>query len=176
MSLVALSVIVLAGCGDGPGTTGTSARTVTSVAQAPAATATTSTGPVTPRASASGITVARESGANDRFRSGGRSWRGCGTTINNNNNGYDLYAVAVSGQVGCAAGTAVIRALSLQVQRREAAGEDCFPGYCHADGTRPTTVKGYRCSSTDHGDVSISLSIVCRQGDRYVSAGAADDE
>jgi hypothetical protein len=41
---------------------------------------------------------------------------------------------------------------------------------------RPTTVAGYRCDATDHGDVSISLDIVCRRGDRYVTAGAADDE
>ena len=99
----------------------------------------------------------------------------------NSKTGYDLYAVAVSGAVGCRAAVAVIRALSDQVQRREAAAEpglDCFPGYCRGDDgvPRPTSVAGYRCDATDSGDVSILLFIVCRDGKRFVSAGAADDE
>lgn len=99
----------------------------------------------------------------------------------NSKTGYDLYGIAASGPLSCPAAIAVIKALSEQVQRREAAAEpgvDCFPGYCRGVDGRPrrTSVAGYRCRATDSGDVSILFSIVCRDGNRYVSAGAADDE
>lgn len=99
----------------------------------------------------------------------------------NRKTGYDLYAIAFSGSGSCRGAVAVIKALSAQVQRREAAAEagvDCFPGYCRGDDgiPRPTSVLGYRCDATNEGDVSILVSIRCRDGNRLVRAAAADDE
>lgn len=90
--------------------------------------------------------------------------------------GDDLYGISVSGPVDCAAAISVFTALAEYVQQHQTATNDCFPGYCDPGDPRPTLVAGYRCKATDHGDVSISLSIVCRRGSRYVSAGAAYDE
>ncbi len=168
LAVVGLSLMI-AGCGEDTDSAATGARTVASVAQ--------QTAPAAPRPSSSEVTVSHDgSGATSRFRAGGRSWRACETTVYNTKSGYDLYAIAVSGPLGCAAGAAVMSALSRQVRRRESAGEDCFPGYCRAADPRRTNAAGYRCDATDHGDVSIALSIVCRHGKRHVSAGAADDE
>lgn len=168
--VAAVSLIALTGCGDTPRVTTTGARPATQAVPTPSTTA------ATPRDAGAEVTVSHDGSRGARYRSGGRSWQSCGTTVYEQEAGDDLYGIAVSGPVSCTAGTAVMIALARQVQRHVAAGEDCFPGYCTADHRRPTTVTGYHCSATDHGDVSISLSILCRHGNRYVSAGAADDE
>jgi hypothetical protein len=163
LALVALALMTLAGCGDrSPG-----------ASEAPAIPV-TGTSPAAPPASPTDVSVTRDRAGPD-YRAHGRTWRDCGTTVYES--GDDLYGIAVSGPLDCEAGTNVMKALARQVQRRgSATGKDCFPGYCYAGDPRPTTVAGYRCDATDHGDVSISLDIVCRRGDRYVTAGAADDE
>lgn len=179
-AIAALTLLTLAGCGDAT----PSARPTTAARQAPAtATTPASTMPAAarpvpaPAPAPAEVTVTRDPPGPD-YRSGGRTWRSCGTTVYQG--GDDLYGISVSGPLDCDAGTDVMKALARQVQRRGAAatdsGTDCFPGYCYSGDPQPTTVAGYRCTATDHGDVSISLSILCRRGDRYVSAGAADDE
>lgn len=98
----------------------------------------------------------------------------------NRRTGEDLYGISFSGAGNCTGAVAVTSALSVQARRRAAeGGVDCFPGYCRTedDGQPiPTTVLGYRCNATDSGDVSILPFIICRDGNRYVSAGAADNE
>lgn len=174
-AIAALTLLTLAGCGDAA----PSARTTTTHAAAAPATTATSTAPAAalPAPSPADVTVTQDPPGPD-YRSGGRTWRSCGTTVSQG--GDDLYGISVSGPLDCDAGTNVMKALARQVQRRGAAatdaGTDCFPGYCYSGDPQPTTVAGYRCDATDHGDVSISLSILCRRGDRSVSAGAADDE
>lgn len=173
-AIAALTLITLAaGCGDAT----PSARITTTDREARATATATSTTPAAARPAPGPVTVTRDR-PGPNYRSGGRTWRSCGTTVYQG--GDDLYGISVSGPLDCDAGTDVMKALARQVQRRGAAatdsGTDCFPGYCYSGDPQPTTVAGYRCTATDHGDVSISLSILCRRVDRYVSAGAADDE
>lgn len=168
---VGVCLVSVAACGDEP-RKGVDARTTASAHATVAAARSAPTTPPPPRSGA--VTVSHDPRGTGQFRAGGRSWRACGTTVYVG--GDDLYGIAASGPVGCAAATDVFRALAEQVLQHERAGEDCFPGYCNPNARRPTTVARYRCRATDHGDVSVSLSIVCRRGDRVVSAGAADDE
>lgn len=169
---LALSLVLLVGCGDDDHDATTGRPATRSAAQAPPAAARP---PARPRRLPPGVTVSTDT-PGDRFRADGRSWEDCGATVDNAKSGYDLYGVAVSGPVRCKTATGVVADLSRQVQRREAGGTDCFPGYCTADQRQPTTVAGYRCEATDYGDVSVSLVIVCRSDDRYIRAEAADDE
>lgn len=166
-AVVAVSLMVLAGCGDDPSGTATTARTCPEPAS----------GPDAPQKPGSAVIISRHfSARTDCFRAGNRSFRGCGTIIDNEESGYDLRDVAVSGPVSCTTGNSVISSLSEQVQRGQASGEDCFPGYCTADDPRPTSVAGYRCTATDDPELDvISRSVVCRRGERYVSARAEDD-
>ena len=175
-ALVAALVLCVIGCGDErqsatPGTatqaTAAPVTPATSAAAAPAATPDP----------ASAITVRRApSDSTAHYRAGGRSWRGCGATVYDDRTGFDWYGISVSGLVTCTAAIAVIKALADYVDQHQTGADDCFPGYCNADGRSRTTIAGYGCKATDYGDVSISLDIVCRRGNRYVSAGAADDE
>lgn len=172
-ALVAALVFCVIGCGDEPqrATPGTGTQaTGAPVTPAPSVTA-------APPDPASAITVRRApSDSTAHYRAGGRSWSGCGATVYDDRTGFDWYGVSVSGPVKCTTAIAVFKALANYVHQHQTATDDCFPGYCNADGRSRTTIAGYGCKATDYGDVSISLDIVCRRGDRHVSAGAADDE
>ena len=173
---IAFALMILAGCGDDSDDDTTPSRTGSEVARSTPRTAPAARRPAEPE-----VTVySEDADAGRRFRDNGRSWRSCGKTVYNRKTGYDLYAIAFSGSGSCRGAVAVIKALSVQVQRREAAakaGVDCFPGYCRRYGIpRPTSVLGYRCDATNEGDVSILVSIRCRDGNRLVRAAAADDE
>ena len=173
---VACALMTLAGCGNDSDKTSTPLRAGSELARSTPTTAPAARRPAEPE-----ITVySEDADAGKRFRANGRSWRSCGKTVFNRKTGDDLYGISLSGAGSCTGAVAVIKALSVQARRRAAdGGVDCFPGYCRAedDGQPiPTTVLGYRCDATDSGDVSILLYIVCRKGNRYVSAGAADDE
>ncbi len=124
-----------------------------------------------------GITIQQTGKAGgDAGRIAGRRWRSCGTTIYNTKSAYDYYGIVRSGRGRCAQAHTVFAGLARQVERRQNAGQDCFPGYCTADKASPTTVGRYRCRATNFGDVSIARFITCRRGDRYVGASVADDE
>ncbi len=171
-ALVAAFLLAVIGCGDERRSA--TAEPETEAPVAPLTPATSAAAPPAPREPTSEITVRRDPSGGD-YRDGGRSWRGCGATVYNSETGYDLYGISVSGPAECAAAITVFKALAKYVQQHQTEADDCFPGYCNAD-DRQTIVVGYRCKATDHGDESISLSIVCHNGNRYVSAGAADDE
>lgn len=97
-------------------------------------------------------------------------------TVYDDQTGFDWYGISVSGSVKCTTAIDVFKALAEYVRQHQTGTDDCFPGYCNADGLSRTIIAGYGCIATDYGDVSILLGIVCRHGNRYVSAGAADDE
>lgn len=176
VALVAAFLFPVIGCGDaGHGATPETETQATAAPVTPATSATAA--PAAPPDPTSAITVRREpSDSTEHYRAGGRSWRGCGATVYDDQTGFDWYGIAVSGPAKCTTAIAVFKALATYVHQHQTETDDCFPGYCNADGRSRTIIAGYGCKATDYGDVSISLDIVCRHGNRYVSAGAADDE
>jgi len=174
-ALVGACLLLVIGCGDDPRSATSETETEAAGAAATPATSVTAAPPAPPPDPTSAITVRREP-PRGSYRAGGRSWRDCGATVYNGQTGDDLYGISISGPVRCTAAISVFKAVAKYVQQHQTEAVDCFPGYCNADGRTRTIIAGYGCIATDYGDVSISLDIVCRRGDRYVSAGAADDE
>ena len=176
VALVAACMLPAIGCGDEQQSA--TPQTETQATAAPRTPATSVTAaPAAPSDPTSAITVRREpSDSTKCYRAGGRSWRGRGATVYNGQTGDDWYGISVSGPVSCGAAITVFKAVAQYVQQHQTETVDCFPGYCNPDGRTQTIIAGYSCKATDYGDVSILLNIVCRHGNRYVSAGAADDE
>lgn len=170
---VAVLLVALAGCGDEPPGKASTARACPDPGVArPAQTTTTALG--TP---GSEVTVARNAVARmDCFPAAARMFRGCGTIVDNGKSGYDLGDVAVSGPVTCTAAAGVIGALSEQVQRRQAAGEDCFPGYRTAYDPRPTTVVLLGIGAAPVDAWSVPADALGDKGDQHVDFPAWDSQ